>query len=975
MKQVICKLMLSILLFATHSAIIGAINGTVADELVSHDLSFTGSQSKTLSVTVVMPKMSEIAQQSLLQKTRKAVELSQSRMGLGFRDDFSIFFDSRPPLHNGLTTVIPTNRISVHLEAPVFESTIGLNRDYLTETLVHELSHMLVTQTRSGIFNFFDHVVGNTSRPMGAWPRWLHEGMAVWTEEVVGGRPTSGMIQFDLRRYAEYFARLKKHPLDSSDMDGNATFSLVDEGAFPYHFGYLLVQAWYELREKKEWGEVIERWANTPGIGFRVMFRNDHQKSLSDFFEAERKKWSEHSLPSVRDLKGEEVARASYISGPFSYRLKSENGSYFRAQSWIESASGRRGGSILKGKLDRSAPLSLKWRLGYSYPIQAYLAERGWWVLYAQIPEVAEEKLYAGKSHARHYLGFFDSEGREMCRLPTHANLLREFALFEDQIAWIESQNQGSDFVIQRGFLSHDCQVQNVVEVTRNSKPFERLTSLNFEESQVIYSRQIGIAPFEIVEVDGQRQIHSDAMLSLAYPFGKNWIAHRFSEKSFEPFLFEWDGQSLKKSEVVARGLSLKTGSFRSVPGSLEPLDQGGVLLLKESFWENDRLVLLKKEDFIGVENKLTILGTERASASETADAVVLTPKDYSIWPSIVPEFWLPTLQAYSGGYAFFGQTYFSDLRERWSGTFVAGYDSYPARPFSNFSVTRVGRIFLPFHSHTLTMYYSPTAIQSGNTKIIFSKTGTELGSQTLYLLRKSSLRLSGTLGLRYEMSRSSAVFADQNYFSPSLGFSLSSPSVLNSSSSRFRLADIGSGWGWTGRVRKIFANETLSSLHANARLGRTGLYSRIDWAITDPKNYPLSYFEFGGNFSFSTLQLGYLTRGFAPRLGTGKELLRGELQWGFPVMNLRRGLSWNRLRLKQWDMRVLAETVTFQPFAQSSRFSLGKGYFHSFGTEWDFFGTFSQYVNFTATLGAYRGLGEFGENRMALRISSYLDL
>src|SRR5688572_46646 len=56
-----------------------------------------------------------------------------------FKDNFSVVFDSRHDYHNGLTTVIPNDRIYVFTEVPELSSSIGLVKQAHLETTVHEL--------------------------------------------------------------------------------------------------------------------------------------------------------------------------------------------------------------------------------------------------------------------------------------------------------------------------------------------------------------------------------------------------------------------------------------------------------------------------------------------------------------------------------------------------------------------------------------------------------------------------------------------------------------------------------------------------------------------------------------------------------------------------------------------------------------------------------------------------------------------
>lgn len=971
MKQVIWKLLCVCVLSSTHCAMSG--------ESFSYRTIHVKAPRRLLlpvDITLVAPEMAPRALEALVAQTLQAAELSQSRMGMEFVDDFSIFFDPRPQDHNGLTTVIPSNRIDVNLEAPVLASTIGLSRHYLTETLIHEMSHMLVTQARGGIFKFLDHLIGNSSRPMGAWPRWLHEGMAVWTEEIAGGRPASGMIEFDLRKFADYFERKKQYPFGDSDLDGNGggPESRVESGTLPYHFGYLLVNSWYELRKRQPWGNLFAEWSKSAGLSFRVHFKADHHLTLDEFFKQQQNEWSHYPLLNAA-LPGVEWARASHIAGPFSHQLKSADQKRVRSVAWIESDSARLSNAVLKGRLDSSNTVSTKWQLGYSQPLQTFLLEKGWLVFYSQLPPIAEAKFLRGEDYARHFLGYFDLEGRELCRFQELPYRVREVSLFENTLAFIYTDESGVMSFVDRADFDSACRLSNRARVTTAEGPFLRFSSLQFEDGKVIYSRQGLADPLEYIEVNGAPLFSSTVSLSLAYPWGTKWVMHHFSKENFSPLLVE--GPTGVSGPVPSKLLPLRTGSTASTRASLNDADHGGFLLVKESFWESDRLVPVKVEEFskngpVLREDSQTPPPPPLVEAAPAAPSVVVEP--YSVWPSIVPQFWLPTLEANSGGYTVYGQTFFSDLREKWSGALSLGYDSYAERPFFLGALAKQGGLFYPFQSHGLQVYYAPTALESFHGKIIFQRSGSDFSSNALYFAREAKVRLSLTLGLKYEFSRSQGIFEDFDYFAPSLQMGLSSPYALNSAAPNFRLAGCGTGYFSTVKLRHIHAPEYHVVGGGVLAVGRTGFSLKAEWAKTDLRNYPASYFEFGGNYSFSTSLLTFLSRGFGPRLGIAKEIIRGEVQWGFPLASLRRGLSWNRFRSKQLDGRLIGETLTFAPFS-AGRYGLGHGYFNTLGGELDVFGSLSQYVNFTATAGVYHGYGPYGENRIAVRITSYLDL
>lgn len=63
-------------------------------------------------------------------------------------------------------------------------------------------------------------VWSSISSGAGAWPKWLHEGLAVWVELQKGGRGHSGIIDLQLRELAEYEHNENKSAFESFHLDG-----------------------------------------------------------------------------------------------------------------------------------------------------------------------------------------------------------------------------------------------------------------------------------------------------------------------------------------------------------------------------------------------------------------------------------------------------------------------------------------------------------------------------------------------------------------------------------------------------------------------------------------------------------------------------------------------------------------------------------------------------------------------------------
>ncbi|MBX3129135.1 MAG: PD40 domain-containing protein [Polyangiaceae bacterium] len=102
---------------------------------------------------------------------------------------------------NGSATALPYNAVRMYATAPDDMSALGEYDDWLSELLTHEYVHILHLDNISGIPALINKVLGKTSAPNQAQPRWILEGLAVAleSEHTGGGRLRSSQFDMYLR--------------------------------------------------------------------------------------------------------------------------------------------------------------------------------------------------------------------------------------------------------------------------------------------------------------------------------------------------------------------------------------------------------------------------------------------------------------------------------------------------------------------------------------------------------------------------------------------------------------------------------------------------------------------------------------------------------------------------------------------------------------------------------------------------------
>lgn len=939
------------------------------------------SNSHSIQVTLVFGDPLQNSIPLLTEKTKQALSLAQKRQGLSLREDFYIYFDVEPDEHNGLATIVPNNRIYVQTEPPFVEESIGFASDYLLETLTHEIGHMIPLQQRGGLFTALGAVFGNTSCPVGLWPRWIHEGFAVWTEAATGGRPASGYIHYQLRQYAEYFHRENKHPLHSYDLDGSdpdytplgfrGRHSRVEPGEFPYHFGYLLLHDWQRQSPPSEtaFPRFVTASSKSLGSSFRINFRKEGA-SINEVFRSSREKWAATPIPSDAFRAKEIWGEADVIQGPFSNS---------QALTWIE---GKAGSHVrnLRARNLKSTDITTKWDYRRSHPLQAYRTENSDWLLLVRRPDVRPTRP-SGRRVWR-----VSHKGRKVCELETPLRL-REIDLQGSVLTWTRSLRSG-EVLLEQAELTGTCTISAIREIARSRIPFERLSAPRYvpETGATTFSRSVGRGSFhehmEILAPDQTTILKFDdkdiAALSQPSPLASSncqkkarlcWLANEFSPEHWGPVILEE-----LSTGWTSRRLPLSSGSARSapVPNSL-------LIAVREQRWEKDRIIVLSHEDFKGVGRK--ILTGATSLPSEDTLAAPDTQASHA-WPSIWPHFWIPSLAAAPGGTIVMGQTFYEDLARNWKGSTEAGYDSSLSKPFASTTLTRQRLLWGPITEANVSLNYSPiyNYLAALNESPAQDRWGASSYLRWSHLLPNEWL-LAFKTQLEFLYSARTQILISSKNVIPSFFWNLSSTSGvplheikpvhdLNEFAGFYATHQI----GW---VKKPFH---LQGFRGNIPVGKTALTGVFQYGLTSPQNFPAKAFEWGGLPEFSSPKgAEFPSRGFRPRFMAAKEIVRASAEWQYAWTRPHSAVSWNRARVSSLESRWIIESVSFsqiqKPFPGNVEYKMGRQYFTSAGATLDFWGSALHYINFVASLGAFRGFGSLGETRLSLVMQGWLEL
>ena len=117
----------------------------------------------------------------------EAYRLISAYLGWKPRERLHVLVDDDIDAANGSAVVIPYNQIVVNSYPPAPFGELGYFDDWLRVLLLHEMTHIMHLDNRSGLPNVLNHIFGKTYAPNQNVPNWLAEGLAVHVESKFTG--------------------------------------------------------------------------------------------------------------------------------------------------------------------------------------------------------------------------------------------------------------------------------------------------------------------------------------------------------------------------------------------------------------------------------------------------------------------------------------------------------------------------------------------------------------------------------------------------------------------------------------------------------------------------------------------------------------------------------------------------------------------------------------------------------------------
>ncbi|MBS2032639.1 MAG: PD40 domain-containing protein [Deltaproteobacteria bacterium] len=174
-------------------------------------------------------------EEQLAQRAARAAEAARSRLQLllGPAPELTeVVLSDDTDSANGFATALFYPNVHLYAVPPDDLDELNDYDDYLWQLITHEYTHIVHLDDISGLPKLVNHVIGQMDVPNGVQPRWFIEGLAVFEETNLGagGRSRSSLYEMTLR------AQLLSGRLFRLDEASNDP-TVYPRGATPYVYG------------------------------------------------------------------------------------------------------------------------------------------------------------------------------------------------------------------------------------------------------------------------------------------------------------------------------------------------------------------------------------------------------------------------------------------------------------------------------------------------------------------------------------------------------------------------------------------------------------------------------------------------------------------------------------------------------------------------------------------------------------------
>ncbi len=860
---------------------------------------------------------------------------------------------------NGYSVDIPYPHIVIFAAPPEPSGTLSALDDWLFSVILHEYVHTLHLYPSKGAWSWLRAVFGPVILPLGLLPTHLHEGLATFyeTKYTTRGRgrgaefPMFRRLAVEERKWGNEFV-----PLDLKD--GSA--SRWPGGTSAYFFGYYL----YEELHKRKGTEGIKllvddysgNWpyfVNSPlekvyGLDYKTLWREIYVKTGTE------------ALKEIQAIKREGLSPLEYLTD--TRFNKWDLSPYPQKGTVLVRTASPQEGSFLE-LFDVAQKKTLK-RIGMganrTEGICAGTRQNRTWVLTLNSStryNVTTNLLQAWQpdDNDTQYLG---SDGDELATM-NHLHLLGCSPDLNNLTAYREMGGDGS--VVQFSVLDSGQALAPRVKVSRYWK---------IPEGARVTGVTAGAAPWFVVRNGPMSHLYfwpskkkpELVLETRAHLFHLRWNPEDKSLYFIGDFdgrneIARWEPQARRLEKVVTLLGGTNSFVFEGRDFYATSYRHGGYDVAKVARLGTPRVVATTTKRKEPPKPKITGRVPRKPSAAEETDREIelSVPRRYTAWSTLYPRTWIPSVLFVPDGIqAGFWVPGF-DLSQCHYYDIIGGYDMRVggSQPFG---ILNYRYRFLEATQALVSVFYNPNYLflSSGST---FQKVwGGNLGVSSLLPYSNIRWTLSliaqrteafGSFTANQSMGGSLGLNYDFGYSSKPLGVSPKTGTTLSVTHQQFF-----KGMGSTDNYYRLIA-EAKQHLPSPLTDDHT-FFLAVRGGFTHGTTLFNSYFQGGGEILFSQARVFFQNRGFPFGTFLSRQLVNGTIEYRFPVWRVDRGWNLQPGFLKNLHGRLVADLTSPRP--------VGKQFYGSFGVELLSDWTISYYLPAQLRVGAYHGVGPFGE-------------
>jgi len=620
-----------------------------------------------------------------------------------------VVIDDRTDLTNGYATAIPYRMIVLYPVLPGAQDTISDFGDWARELAMHEYTHILSFEPRRGVVKGLYYVFGNVITPNILLPRWWLEGIAVDMETRTGdkGRLRSPYQDGAIRAYV---LEKKLDQVQLAEIN-ETSIHTWPQGARPYLFGSLMWSDLIAKHGKDLVKELHRRYGGRVPFFMEGPIQDETSQGYSGHLEDLKQELTQRAQKQITDL------QKATLSVGIQLKVKNGEETFYP----VISPDGLKMAFMAKDDANkRSVRILVRPSTDVPFDGSQEMAE---------IDQRFGESLQELNPDPRknNFKGLDESDSGEDSPPGGTIHRLSWFPdskrFIFDKLDTLNRYHEVSDLHI------FDLSKMKVERLTRNERAREAAVSLDSKSAVYVKldASRTHLALLNIEDKSSQTVYSPPLQARISNPVFLNADEVIFSERYLGREILKKFSVSKKTVQEILPDytdarfpvMTSKGLQFSSARNGISnvyladaalktarPLTHTSTLISSSALDEKREDLYFSELTTQGFQIRQSNLALSKTLPAELPQVGPLLadrypvvqrevpaaakpePEDYSIWPYILPHYWLPDFYFYEGGSKLGASTAGADPLGKHVYSVAASYDSTPKELSSNFIYT-----------------------------------------------------------------------------------------------------------------------------------------------------------------------------------------------------------------------------------------------------------------------------------------------